>query len=647
MGTFKHATILYGKDIRNKQIIQDTHLRFSGNSTNSERSETSNRTIKSPRSYMERNIRNKLIVQDTHLRFSGNSTNSERSETSNRTIKSGSSYVDVQHVQNRDGQPRSYMERNIRNIVKQIVQDTHLRFSGNSTNYERSETSHRTIQSGSSYVDVQHWQNRDGQGRLQDIEEFNEFPKDYDDDIEENENVHGTEHFRISNHSRGSNITKQSGSSYGEVQGVQNRDGQATGIQQLSYCPLGPRLIHVPLSPLNLQLQNDTEADRAVLHYNGRQREHYDNSRSRYQRRDRYAHISDNTPYYADVGPRSLQSITSREQPPPLPSARPTYCVLEPGLVHRDTERDQSEPKHKSCSIKRACQCAIWTAIFLGISIGVALSTFNNMNANNLEEKIIEGNNQINHTLASSLKTFSDSFNETIVSVQNVSHTLWDETSNLRNQTETSLRELRRKSLELSEELKVFNDSFDAAIISVKNDSQTLRNKISGLRNETQTSIQELKTMPLEVFEKLKTFEDLFNEATESVRNDSQTLRNEISNIRNRTETSIQELKTEMSELFEEFKRNMTAYYTNQTGYQDSGSRSDSGGQCYNSTTKGCVDQCDSMCEGDYQSCSTCNGYVTCAHRILHQRDCSSGSDLHLVWDDNTKTCESVSNTCQ
>lgn len=143
--------------------------------------------------------------------------------------------------------PRSYMDRNIRN--KQLVQDTHLRFSGNSTNSERSETSNRTIKSGSSYDDVRHVQNRDGQGRLQDIVEFNEFPIDYDDDIEENENVHGTEHFRFSNHSRGSNITKQSGSSYGEVQGVQNRDGQATGIQQLSYCPRGTRLIHVPLSP--------------------------------------------------------------------------------------------------------------------------------------------------------------------------------------------------------------------------------------------------------------------------------------------------------------------------------------------------------------------------------------------------------------
>lgn len=208
-------------------------------------------------------------------------------------------------------------------------------------------------------------QNRDGQGRLQDIVEFNEFPIDYDDDIEENENVHGTEHFRFSNQSRGSNITKQSGSSYGEVQGVQNRDRQATGIQQLSYCPRGTRLIHVPLSPLNLQPQNVGETDRVGLHTNRRQCEYYDNSRSRYQRRDRYAQYdnapnvsgigglrlsnqsggSNTTPYYADVGPWSLQSTTSREQPPPLPSARPTYCVLEPGLVHRDTERDQSEPK--------------------------------------------------------------------------------------------------------------------------------------------------------------------------------------------------------------------------------------------------------------------------------------------------------------
>lgn len=76
---------------------------------------------------------------------------------------------------------------------------------------------------------------------------------------------------------------------------------------------------------------------------------------------------------------------------------------------------------------------------------------------------------------------------------------------------------------------------------------------------------------------------------------------------------------------------------------QGGGSGSGSGGQCYNSTTKGCVDHCDRMCDGDYQSCETCNGYVTCANRKLHPRDCPN---RFLVWDDQTKTCESVSSTC-
>lgn len=74
------------------------------------------------------------------------------------------------------------------------------------------------------------------------------------------------------------------------------------------------------------------------------------------------------------------------------------------------------------------------------------------------------------------------------------------------------------------------------------------------------------------------------------------------------------------------------------------GSGTDSGGHCYNSTTNGCVDQCYNMCDGDYHSCWTCKGYITCANRILWPRNCS---DNHLVWDDHTKRCDSVSNTCQ
>lgn len=47
--------------------------------------------------------------------------------------------------------------------------------------------------------------------------------------------------------------------------------------------------------------------------------------------------------------------------------------------------------KHESCSMKRFSQCGIWIAIFLGISIGVALSTLNNMTTSDLEKQIIEG----------------------------------------------------------------------------------------------------------------------------------------------------------------------------------------------------------------------------------------------------------------
>lgn len=53
------------------------------------------------------------------------------------------------------------------------------------------------------------------------------------------------------------------------------------------------------------------------------------------------------------------------------------------------------------------------------------------------------------------------------------------------------------------------------------------------------------------------------------------------------------------------------------------------------------------MCDGYYQSCETCNGYVTCANRNTWLRNCTSENHDHdLVWDDTKKQCESVSDTC-
>uniref|UniRef100_A0A8W8NKV9 Uncharacterized protein n=1 Tax=Magallana gigas TaxID=29159 RepID=A0A8W8NKV9_MAGGI len=76
------------------------------------------------------------------------------------------------------------------------------------------------------------------------------------------------------------------------------------------------------------------------------------------------------------------------------------------------------------------------------------------------------------------------------------------------------------------------------------------------------------------------------------------------------------------------------------------GSGTDSVGDCYNSTTNGCVDQCYDICNGDYRSCLTCKGYVTCANRHLWPRNCSDDANSNLVWDDTKKRCDSTSDTC-
>lgn len=76
------------------------------------------------------------------------------------------------------------------------------------------------------------------------------------------------------------------------------------------------------------------------------------------------------------------------------------------------------------------------------------------------------------------------------------------------------------------------------------------------------------------------------------------------------------------------------------------GYETDSGVHCYNSTTNGCVDQCYDICNGDYRSCLTCKGYVTCANRLLWPRNCSDDANSNLVWDDTKKRCDSTSDTC-
>ena len=49
------------------------------------------------------------------------------------------------------------------------------------------------------------------------------------------------------------------------------------------------------------------------------------------------------------------------------------------------------------------------------------------------------------------------------------------------------------------------------------------------------------------------------------------------------------------------------------------------------------------MSDGDYQSCLSCDVYLTCSNGLTYDnRPCPAD----LVWDDNLKRCEWTSSTC-
>ncbi|XP_021367145.1 inactive carboxypeptidase-like protein X2 [Mizuhopecten yessoensis] len=55
-----------------------------------------------------------------------------------------------------------------------------------------------------------------------------------------------------------------------------------------------------------------------------------------------------------------------------------------------------------------------------------------------------------------------------------------------------------------------------------------------------------------------------------------------------------------------------------------------------------CVKQCKGMAPGVYQSCDTCDGYVTCVWGFLYRQPCPPG----LKWNDNFRVCDFSSTTC-
>lgn len=65
-------------------------------------------------------------------------------------------------------------------------------------------------------------------------------------------------------------------------------------------------------------------------------------------------------------------------------------------------------------------------------------------------------------------------------------------------------------------------------------------------------------------------------------------------------------------------------------------------GTCFYSIQGSCVSDCKYWEDGHYQSCETCQGYVSCSNQVYYKRTCPA----NLVWDDNAKQCLYTSTTC-
>uniref|UniRef100_A0A8W8NI06 Uncharacterized protein n=1 Tax=Magallana gigas TaxID=29159 RepID=A0A8W8NI06_MAGGI len=109
---------------------------------------------------------------------------------------------------------------------------------------------------------------------------------------------------------------------------------------------------------------------------------------------------------------------------------------------------------------------------------------------------------------------------------------------------------------------------------------------------------------------------------------------------------SIESMKSPMKETNNNV--NMKNDFTTQRSPAYTSSEySSNSGQCRNATNGECVKDCTFMCRGDYQSCETCKGYVSCEYGYLSKRICINPRlNITLFWDDKLKGCEFESSTC-
>ncbi|XP_062609584.1 uncharacterized protein LOC134271389 [Saccostrea cucullata] len=225
--------------------------------------------------------------------------------------------------------------------------------------------------------------------------------------------------------------------------------------------------------------------------------------------------------------------------------------------------------------------------------------------------------------------------------VQTQTSSLKGKDDSLETLTEYQRQELEKTSviINITDMFLVANSNLSATVLSLsnktKNSLKEIGEVIGTMLHRTNSSINEIENMVETSFSQLQTSSEDIAKTVKALSNHTETSNSHVKDLikeqSNQTKTHLENM---MKELFRDFENNLIAVIESRIGGLNNS---------LNVTTGECVDSCWGVADGDYQSCVTCHGYVTCSNNFIYHRTCPA----NLIWDDSREQCDSQSKTCK
>ncbi|XP_062603072.1 uncharacterized protein LOC134264808 isoform X2 [Saccostrea cucullata] len=237
--------------------------------------------------------------------------------------------------------------------------------------------------------------------------------------------------------------------------------------------------------------------------------------------------------------------------------------------------------------------------------------------------------------------------------IDDLSNSMQAQTSALKSINDTLIKITENQRQEEQKTSKIMNitqlnleaySDLTANILSLSNKTKTSLKEIGELIEvmsiRTNTTINKIEKMMETSFSQLQTSLENIANAVETLTDHTIKLNSDLNNL-------IKEQSNQTKAILEVLRKTLLTDPTKESK-TDNESRiegdSEINSTSLNVTTGECVNSCLKVADGDYQSCDTCHGYVSCTNNYIFYRNCPT---VDLFWDDNKKRCEWKSETCK